>query len=70
MKVNFTQKQVGLIKVMKVRSNRQYFRSYLNFGFSWTEIENKRFPLCVVGGEKMSNEAVVPRKRVNYFARV
>ncbi len=51
----------------KLRPNRQYCNSYLNFGFSWTGNQEKPFPLCVVCGEKMSNEAMLPSKLKRHF---
>ena len=46
----------------KVRHNRQYRDDYLKFGFSWSGDVAQQCPLCVVCGEKMANESMVPNK--------
>ncbi|KAL7632977.1 UNVERIFIED_CONTAM: hypothetical protein RMT77_016687 [Armadillidium vulgare] len=47
-------------KKTKVRFNRQYCDAYLKFGFSLSGDVNRPSQLCVVCGEKLSNESMVP----------
>lgn len=54
-------------KKTKVRFNRQYCDAYLKFGFSWSGDVNRPSPLCVVCGEKLSNESMVPSKLQRHF---
>ena len=42
--------------------NRQYDDDYLKFGFFWSGDAAQPSPLCVVCGEKLSNESMVPSK--------
>ena len=53
-------------KKAKVRHNRQYCDDYLKFGFSWSGDVAQPCP-CVVCGEKMSNESMVPNKLQRHF---
>lgn len=47
----------------KIKYNiRQYHEDYLKMGFSCTGDTNNPLPWCVVCGEKLSNEAMVPSK--------
>jgi hypothetical protein len=41
---------------------RKYQNSYLNFGFTYSEPENRPVPECVVCREQLSNECMVPSK--------
>ncbi|XP_068247742.1 zinc finger BED domain-containing protein 5-like [Palaemon carinicauda] len=52
------------VKKAKIRHylNRQYNESYLKFGFFWSGDAAQPNPLCVVCGDKMSNESMVPSK--------
>ena len=54
-------------KKAKVRHNRQYCDDYLKFGFSWSGDVAQPCPLCVVCGEKMANESMVPSKLQRHF---
>ncbi|KAL7637467.1 UNVERIFIED_CONTAM: hypothetical protein RMT77_012195 [Armadillidium vulgare] len=54
-------------KKTKVRFNRQYRDAYLKFDFSWSGDVNRPSPLCVVCGEKLSNESMVPSKLQRHF---
>jgi len=51
----------------KARFRRLYCDDYLKFGFHWTGDEQMPSPLCVVGGQKLSNEAMVPSKLKRHF---
>ena len=53
-------------KKAKVRHNRQYCDDYLKFGFSWSGDVAQPCP-CVVCGEKMANESMVPNKLQRHF---
>ena len=54
-------------KAPKARPKRQYCDDYLKYGFHWTGSEDQPFPLCVICGEKMSNEGMVPSKLSRHF---
>ena len=54
-------------KKAKVRHNRQYCDDYMKFGFSWSGDVAQPCPLCVVCGEKMANESMVPNKLQRHF---
>ena len=54
-------------KKTKARPKRQYYNSYLKFEFHWTGSEDKPLPLCVVWGERISNEGMVTRKLKKHF---
>ena len=54
-------------KKTKVRHNRQYCDDYLKFVFSWSGDVAQPCPLCVVCGEKMANESMVPNKLQRHF---
>lgn len=41
---------------------RKYLDSYLSFGFTFNGPENRPVPQCIVCGEKLSNESMVPSK--------
>ncbi|XP_068104034.1 SCAN domain-containing protein 3-like [Hyperolius riggenbachi] len=40
----------------------KYKDSFLAFGFTWTGDESLQIPICLVCGEKLSNESLVPNK--------
>jgi hypothetical protein len=48
--------------VQSLGTVRKYQDIYLNFGFTYSGHENRLIPECVVCGEKLSNECVVPSK--------
>ena len=52
-------------KTAKVR--RQYSESYLSYGFAWNGDKDCPSPNCIVCGEKLSNEAMVPSKLKRHF---
>ena len=54
-------------KAPKARPKRQYCDDYLKYGFHWTGSEDQPFPLCIICGEKMSNEGMVPSKLSRHF---
>ena len=54
-------------KKQKPRTKRQYCDGYLKYGFHWTCSEDQPFPLCVICGEKISNESTVPSKLQRLF---
>ena len=54
-------------KAPKAQPKRQYCDDYLKYGFHWTGSEDQPFPLCVICGEKMSNEGMVPSKLRGHF---
>ena len=72
-------------KTAKSRPKRQYCDEYLQYGFYWTGSGDQPLPLCVICGDKMSNEGMVPSKlkrhlttkhsqhqdkTINYFQRL
>ena len=54
-------------KKATVRHNRQYCDDYLKIGFSWSADAAQPCPLCVVCGDKMANEFMVPNKQQRHF---
>jgi hypothetical protein len=52
-------------KCTKVR--RQYNDSYLSSGFTWSGDKDCPLPECIVCGEKLANEAMVPSKLKRHF---
>uniref|UniRef100_A0A0P4VZP1 Uncharacterized protein n=1 Tax=Scylla olivacea TaxID=85551 RepID=A0A0P4VZP1_SCYOL len=46
----------------KSRKNRSYLDNYLDLGFFWCGDEVNPTPLCVICGDKLANEAMVPSK--------
>ena len=46
----------------KGKKNRSYLDNYLCFGFFWCGDEVIPTPLCVICGDKLTNEAMVPSK--------
>jgi len=51
----------------KGKFRRLYCDDYLKFGFHWTGDEQMRSPLCVVCGQKLSTETMVPSKLKRHF---
>ncbi|CAI5785980.1 domain-containing 3-like [Podarcis lilfordi] len=47
--------------------NRQYHESYLKYGFIGTGDSHASKPLCIVCGEKLSNEAMKPSKLLRHL---
>ncbi|KAJ1157235.1 hypothetical protein NDU88_009950 [Pleurodeles waltl] len=47
--------------------NRQYHESYLKYGFIGTGDSHAPKPLCIVCGEKLSNEAMKPSKLLRHL---
>ncbi|KAJ7316251.1 hypothetical protein JRQ81_002413 [Phrynocephalus forsythii] len=47
--------------------NRQYHESYLKYGFIGTGDSHTPKPLCIVCGEKLSNEAMKPSKLLRHL---
>lgn len=54
-------------KMVQARPNRQYCDTYLKFGFTWAGNDDHPFSLCLVCGEKMFNEAMLPSKLKRLF---
>jgi len=52
-------------KKTKLNIRRQYHEDYLNIGFSWSGNVDDPRPWCLVCGEKLSNESMVPSKLIN-----
>lgn len=48
--------------VVSAGTIRKYQDSYLSFGFTFSGPENHPLPKCIVCGEKLSNECMVPSK--------
>ena len=51
----------------KSKKNRMYMDSYLVMGFTWCGDDLTPNPECLVCGEKLSNEAMVPSKLKRHF---
>ena len=55
-------------KKTKLNIRRQYHEDYLNIGFSWSGNVDDPRPWCLVCGEKLSNESMVPSKLKRHFS--
>ncbi|XP_025417424.1 zinc finger BED domain-containing protein 5-like [Sipha flava] len=55
-------------KKSKLNIRRLYHEDYLNIGFSWSGNVDDPRPWCVVCGEKLSNESMVPSKLKRHFS--
>lgn len=55
-------------KKTKLNIRRQYHEDYLNIGFSWSGNVDDPRPWCLVCGEKLSNESMVPSKLKLHFS--
>jgi hypothetical protein len=72
---NTTSDSPGLSNGVKVSSQtnssscavRKYHDFYLSYGFTYTGSENLPRPECVVCGEKLCNERMVPNKLKRHF---
>ena len=60
----------SLNKRVRTGSIRKYNKSYLAFGFHWTENIDESLALCVVCGYKMANGSLVPSKLTKHFKRL
>ena len=49
----------NVVKKQKI-VKRRYREDYLQYGFSWCGNEDAPKPLCVICGEQLANEAMVP----------
>jgi len=49
--------------------NRRYNDKYLSMGFTWVGDTDRPIPECIVCGDKLSNEAMVPSKLKRHFAK-
>ena len=56
----------GIVKKHKV-VNRQYNEDYITYGFTWCGNIEAPNPLCVVCGEQLANQAMVPSKLIRYL---
>ena len=61
----------GTSNVIKVKKQklvkRKYREDYIQYGFSWCGNEDAPKPLCVICGEKLANEAMVPNKLMRHL---
>ncbi|XP_059799794.1 SCAN domain-containing protein 3-like [Hypanus sabinus] len=55
-------------KIKKAFFNRKYDESYIRYGFNATGDPHAPSPLCVICGEKLSNEAMKPSKLLRHLA--
>ena len=62
-----TSKSIESAPIKKVKVHRMYSDNYLKYGFSWTGDAEMPTPLCVVCGQTLSNEAMVPSKLNRHF---
>jgi hypothetical protein len=47
---------------VKKRKNRKYDDSYLDFGFTWTEVNGKKSPQCVLWMKVLASERMLSSK--------
>ena len=61
------QQSPRLQKKLKASFNRKYDESYLKYGFIATGDSHAPSPLCVVCGDRLSNEAMKPSKLLRHI---
>lgn len=57
-----TSSSISAAKRAKKVLKRKYNQDYLRYGFTWCGDEAAPKPECVICGEQLSNEAIVPSK--------
>lgn len=65
--VNLVQKNIKPTLPIPTNTVHKYMDSYLNFEFTFIGPENRPVPQCVVCGEKLSKESMVPSKLKRYL---
>ncbi len=53
--------------LQKVGKHQQYHESYLAFGITYTGLQEKPLPICIICGEKLCNDKIVQSRLKRYF---
>ena len=51
----------------KAQKKRKYSEDYMQYGFTWCGSEEAPNPHCVVCGEQLGNQAMVPSKLIRHL---
>ena len=62
-----TKRKLHLKENSKKKKKRKYQESYLNYGFIATDDSHSPSPLCIICGNRLSNEAMKPSKRLHHM---
>ncbi|XP_029344610.1 zinc finger BED domain-containing protein 5-like isoform X1 [Acyrthosiphon pisum] len=70
LEINIKQSTSISDKSLNFKVKRKYTDDYLCFGFTWNGNTDCPLPICIVCGEKLSNEAMVPNKLKRHLTTI